>query len=271
MKPIDANKIVYAKAAEKYNELEPHFYPENQLKVKNILKNIRSKSGSKLLDVGCGTGFIINLAKDLFDEIHGVDISVEMLNRIDTSSGDITLHNVEVENLPFEKDSFDAISAYAVLHHLENYEVVLNEVFRVLKPKGIFYIDLEPNKHFFKLIDSYKDQSGENISDLVKNEIKSSCYSDKKVEEEYGIDGEIFNVSEYTKTEFGGIDAEELANISKKIGFSKCKATYHWYPGQGKVIHQQSEADAKVIEDYLHEISPLSTALFKYLRFIIEK
>jgi len=99
MKPIDANKIVYAKAAEKYDDLEPHFFPENQIKVKNILKDVRQKSGPKLLDIGCGTGFIINLAKDLFSEIHGVDISIEMLNQVDTSSGNITLHNMEVEIL----------------------------------------------------------------------------------------------------------------------------------------------------------------------------
>ena len=271
MTPIEANKIVYAKAAEKYNELEPHFFPENQLKVKNILKTIRQQSGPKLLDIGCGTGFIIDLAKDLFAEIHGVDISIEMLNRVDTSSGNITLHNIEIENLPFENEYFDTVTAYAVLHHLEDYETVLNEVYKVLKHNGIFYVDLEPNRHYGELVDKYKEHQNENISDIVKNEVKSICHADIKVEEEYGIDGKIFNISEYTRTEFGGIDADELTAATEKIGFRKCEAFHEWYPGQGKVLHQQSEKDAEVIANYSHEIYPLSKSFFKYLRFIITK
>ncbi len=271
MKPIDANKIVYAKAAEKYNELEPHFFPENQLKVKNILKDIRQKSGPKLLDIGCGTGFIINLGKDLFFEIHGVDVSTEMLNRVDISSGNITLHNMEVENLLFENDYFDAVVAYAVLHHLEDYETALKEVYKVLKDDGIFYIDLEPNRHYCELVEKYKEHQDAGFSEIVKNEIKSTCYADKKVEEVYGIDGDIFNVSEYTRTKFGGIDADELKAIASKIGFKQCDVFYEWFPGQGKVLHQQSEKDAEVITSYFHEIYPLSKCFFKYLRFIITK
>ena len=49
----------------------PHFRPENREKVRRILErltaNIPTGGNAKLIDFGCGTGFIIDLAKDLFD------------------------------------------------------------------------------------------------------------------------------------------------------------------------------------------------------------
>jgi ubiquinone/menaquinone biosynthesis C-methylase UbiE len=271
MNAIEANKIVYAKAAENYDKIEPHFFPENQLKVKEILKSIRQKSGPKLLDIGCGTGFIINLAKDLYDEIHGIDISEEMLNKVDVSTGNIFLHKGMVENLPFEKDIFDVISAYAVLHHLENYEKVLFEAYRVLKMNGYFYIDLEPNKCYIDVVTKYKDVKNRDYSESVKKEIRSICYANEKVEEDYGINGEIFNLSEYTRSIHGGIDSEEFEKIAKKIGFSSCNIIYDWFPAQGKVLHQQSQENVTIIDNYLREMIPFSKCLYKYLRIILIK
>ena len=271
MNAIDANKIAYTKVAKLYNETEPHFSPENQLKVKAILKKIRCGSGPKLLDIGCGTGFIINLAKDLFDEIHGIDISVDMLSRVDTSGGNITLHNIEAEKLPFDSEYFDVVTAYSVLHHLKNYETVLRKVFKVLKKKGYFYIDLEPNKKYFDLVARYKDAKDANYSEIVKNEIRSVCFASEKAKEDYGIDGKILELAEYTKSVYGGIDAAEFEETAKKIGFSSCEVIFNWYPGQGKVLHQQSEKEADIIDNYLREILPFSQCFYKYLRFILIK
>ena len=69
---IRANVEVHSRMVEVYAK-EPHFRPENQAKVRGVLADLRTRAkGGKLLDLGCGTGFIINLARDLFDEIHGV-------------------------------------------------------------------------------------------------------------------------------------------------------------------------------------------------------
>jgi len=271
MDVIEANKIISAKAADSYDKLEPHFSSENKIKVKKILKNIRQKSGSKLLDLGCGTGFIINLAKDLFDEIHGIDISDEMLKKVDTSSSNIILYNCMVEKLPFENEYFDVVSAYAVLHHLENYEKALYEAFRVLKKNGYLYIGLEPNKNYFDLVAKYKEQKDSNYSEIVKKEILSICYAKEKIEKDYGIDGDIFNLSEYTKSFYSGFDAKEFQKIIKKIGFNKCEVFYEWYPGQGRILHQQSESDALIIDNYLQKLMPFSKCFYKYLKFIIIK
>jgi ubiquinone/menaquinone biosynthesis C-methylase UbiE len=135
---IRANVEVHSRLVEVYKN-EPHFRPENQAKVRDMLVGLRQRApGGKLLDIGCGTGFIINLARDVFDDIHGVDVTPAMLAKIDTSRGNITLHNTSAERLPFGHAEFDVVTGYSFLHHLEDFRPVLGEVFRVLKPGGTF-------------------------------------------------------------------------------------------------------------------------------------
>ena len=135
-KIVDANIAVHTAMASTYASSEPHFRPENQKKVRAKLERLRRASGPRLLDVGCGTGFIIGLARDLFAEIHGVDATPAMLERVDRSSGNITLHRGLAEALPFPDGYFDAVSAYSFIHHVSDYAEVLREMHRVLRPGG---------------------------------------------------------------------------------------------------------------------------------------
>ena len=58
---IEANIQVHSAMADKYNEVEPHFRSESVERVKSILDDINKNHNiSKALDLGCGTGFMIN-------------------------------------------------------------------------------------------------------------------------------------------------------------------------------------------------------------------
>jgi ubiquinone/menaquinone biosynthesis C-methylase UbiE len=268
---IDANIEVHTKMADSYND-EPHFRQENQDKVKLVLKKLQSQvNAKKLVDVGCGTGFILNLAKGFFDELHGVDITQAMLDKVDTSSGNITLHNSKAESLPFENSSFDMATSYAFLHHLEDYTLVLKEVHRILKEGAIYYIDLDPNKHFWKEMDSLERADTVNYNALVQKEIDSVLHTDDKVMEEFGISPEVFNSAEYTKSILGGIDPKELCNIALELGYSEANYEYVWYLGQGTIMHEHSFKEAEVIDNYLQSIMPLSKHLYKYVKVILIK
>lgn len=109
-------------------------------------------SGKKrLLDVGCGDGNFILMAKDNFKECYGVDVSSLRIQRakkklkemIDGDSLHFYKCNVD-EGLPFNDSYFDAVSCIAVLEHVFNPPNLVEEINRVLKPKGIFIVQV-PN------------------------------------------------------------------------------------------------------------------------------
>lgn len=262
---IDANIEVHTRMVARYDREEPHFRTENQEKIRTRLKLLReSVPGGRLLDVGCGTGFIIHLAADIFDEIHGVDITPAMMARVRTDRGNITLHESRAEKMPFPDASFDAVTAYSFLDHVEDLGALLSEVARVLKPGGVFYADLIPHREFWRALNGLKSTDPGSFSDIIAREAAMVTENDKKVEEQFGIEAEIFRRAEPGK-EAGGIDPFELRDTALRCGFKTCETTYDWYLGQGAVMHGQSFADSAVVETYLRRSLPLTNHLFKYV------
>lgn len=271
---VTANIAVHSAMAATYNEREPHFRPENQERVRRVLEDVANRAGrGRLLDLGCGTGFIINLARDLFESIDGVDITQAMLDRVDLSSGNIKLHNQQCENLPFEDAAFDAATAYSFLDHLADYSLVLKEAFRVLRPGGLMYVDLLPNKSFWDEINLVGERDGaENIdTPIVKREVEMLISQHKLIESEYAIDGETFLAAEPWKTATRGIASRDFILIAKEIGFAEVDISFQWYLGQANVLHGQGEHDAAIIEEHLRNLLPVSESLFKYLRVVLTR
>ena len=102
---------------------------------------------NSILDIATGTGDLaINLVKTKAEKIVGLDISEGMLNvgrkKITKKNLDqtITMMVGDSENLPFEDDTFDAITVAFGIRNFENLEKGLSEILRVLKPNGIFVI-----------------------------------------------------------------------------------------------------------------------------------
>jgi ubiquinone/menaquinone biosynthesis C-methylase UbiE len=252
--------------ASSYNEREPHFRPENRRNVRSMLELLRSRFGGRLLDVGCGTGFIIELAADLFDTIDGVDITPAMLARVPRSPN-VHVHEADAAALSFETGSFDVVSAYSFFHHLRDMRAVLAEAFRVLRSGGGVYIDLEPNRHFWTNIVAVQQSLEPSASRLVRDEIESVCHTDDRVAREYGIPPDVFNLAEYNKAIAGGIDPAEFIALMTSCGFEQTSARYKWFAGQGKILHGVSPAAAATVDEYLQEALPLTRGLYKYLEF----
>ena len=100
--------------------------------------------GLKALEIGCGPGRIMRPLSADFAEIHGMDVSDEMIRLAREKLRDIPnahLHHTGASDLPlFPDESFDFVYSYAVFQHIPSREVVLGylaEARRVLKPGGI--------------------------------------------------------------------------------------------------------------------------------------
>lgn len=92
----------------------------------------------KILDVGCGTGnFSIKLAEK-GAIVTGIDVSDEMLNIARTKTGGlpITYKNMDLYQLEFEDNTFDAVFSMAAFEFVKDPARALSELFRVLKPGG---------------------------------------------------------------------------------------------------------------------------------------
>lgn len=268
---LKANIETHTSLIELYED-SPHFRPENKQKVSAILKDLRDQvapvvSGpAKLLDLGCGTGFLLHLALPYFDELHGVDITPSMMAKVDLSSGKIKLHESTAEQTPFADATFDLVTAYSFMDHLYDLKPFLAEVHRVLKPGGVFYGDQNASREFWESVGGLAG-APEDYEHIVGREMTAGLKAEEEYAKQVDIDTETFRVAEYIKSQENGLDARGVLELAREIGFSDVRVRYDWFLGQGKVMHQQSFEAAEIVEAYLREAAPLTNHLFKYLRF----
>ncbi|MET0793183.1 MAG: bifunctional 2-polyprenyl-6-hydroxyphenol methylase/3-demethylubiquinol 3-O-methyltransferase UbiG [Polyangiaceae bacterium] len=95
----------------------------------------------RVLDVGCGGGFLSNSLAAAGHEVTGVDASQDALNvaALHDSSGSVRYRMGNALQLPYDAGSFDAVCAMDFLEHVEEPRQVIAEAARVLKPSGLFF------------------------------------------------------------------------------------------------------------------------------------
>ncbi len=100
---------------------------------------------SKILDVGCGYGRILNeLSVAGFADLTGVDSAENMIKRGMREYPNLNLVANPDGKLPFEENTFDAVILFGVLTCVpdnESQKKLLNDIKRILKPGGVIYIN----------------------------------------------------------------------------------------------------------------------------------
>jgi 2-polyprenyl-3-methyl-5-hydroxy-6-metoxy-1,4-benzoquinol methylase len=113
---------------------------------------IGNVNGLKILEVGCGNGWLsIQFARN-GAEVHGIDISGELVNEAKQAanrqgfSDRIFFKKMAVENLDFDNDFFDLVIGSAILHHTDIKQTTKG-ILKVLRPDGraIFVEPLNEN------------------------------------------------------------------------------------------------------------------------------
>jgi|SRR5579862_6454423 SAM-dependent methyltransferase len=105
---------------------------------------VAERHGWKALEIGCGPGRLMRPMSRHFVEIHGVDVSDEMIGLAREKLRDVPNAQAHVGNgaslAQFPDDSFDFVYSYAVFQHIPSRDVVfqyLREIRRVLKTGGL--------------------------------------------------------------------------------------------------------------------------------------
>lgn len=116
------------------------------------VRNLPS-SRRRVLDIGCGSGNLLNVLSKYFIECYGIDNAKEMIELAKRKDTNFKLVCGNAERLPYEDEYFDYVVSHTTFHHLDQ-EKATEEVKRVLKKDGKFVmvdVVLEKNKFRKKL------------------------------------------------------------------------------------------------------------------------
>jgi ubiquinone/menaquinone biosynthesis C-methylase UbiE len=167
-------------------ETSPHFYEEffdtghldqyeQDLRVilrhEEILRVVRRLPAScTCLDVGCGVGHVLRILPSSFKRF-GVDYSRTSLSLVRRRLGrDTLLIQGSVMSLPFADATFDLVTCFEVLEHVQDDEGAMEEIARVLKAGGTVLVSV-PSEYYFDeykaLMGHYRHYTPQSLAELL--------------------------------------------------------------------------------------------------------
>jgi SAM-dependent methyltransferase len=118
----------------------------------HLVSHARIRAGQRVLDVACGTGVVAITAARLGARATGLDLTPELLEtarqNAKTAAVEIDWHEGDVEQLPFEAGTFDAVVSQFGHMFAPRPEVAIGEMLRVLKPGGTIAFSTWPPELF---------------------------------------------------------------------------------------------------------------------------
>jgi ubiquinone/menaquinone biosynthesis C-methylase UbiE len=109
-------------------------------------------TGKKVLDTGCGLGYGANFMSGYATEVVGIDYDRETIEQNKKSYSDkknISFVEGTIPPLPFPDGTFDVVTSYHFIEHLNERKVFIGECIRILKPGGKLLLTTPNTKKSF--------------------------------------------------------------------------------------------------------------------------
>jgi len=146
---IESNSSLTSEYVEAHTHAITKYWYEH---IRNTLLIFPPKSFNKVVDICCGSGFITThiMTNQLFAQCYAIDINSNQLLELkkilsSENIGNVHLIRGDVQGLPFTDNSIDAVIGNSFLHHVPDNPRLLREVYRILKPGGVFCCTHEPS------------------------------------------------------------------------------------------------------------------------------
>jgi len=105
--------------------------------LKNLISTGGLHSGSRVLDVGCGTGnYVVALERAVGCSCWGIDPSEQMLVKAQERTNSAILRQGRAEQLEYPGGFFDLLFSVDVIHHVGDRQAFFHEAYRVLRESG---------------------------------------------------------------------------------------------------------------------------------------
>ena len=153
--------------------------------LEKILDTINVSDGMKILDLGCGSGYLTFAIAGRNGNVHvtGLDIVAETLKKNKSEANERGIKNLTFTaydglHFPFEDGFYDMVVTRYALHHFPEIKKSINEVSRVLKKGGRFFLsDPRPNEcDATRFVDDYMQLKKDgHIKFYTKDEWISIC------------------------------------------------------------------------------------------------
>lgn len=116
--------------------------------LRGIVRTLRELSqlgaGKKILEIGCGNGVGTLLIGEFFKPSEFIatepDQKLVEIARVKNRHTKAVVEPGDAADLRFQSNEFDAVIGLSVIHHIPNWQVCVDELFRVIKPGGLLIL-----------------------------------------------------------------------------------------------------------------------------------
>jgi len=141
MKRMNKSEKFWDKQAENYAKDQQNIQLTDNKDFVSTLKYLNIND--TVLDYGCGAGIVSNAIADKVKEIQAIDISSKMIEVAERKAGELNIGNIKYTQATifderYQKESFNVILAFRILHMLEDIQAVMRRINELLKPGGVF-------------------------------------------------------------------------------------------------------------------------------------